>query len=875
MPAHPANKPAQQIRDSAVPWLRAKHVLCQHWLFSEPLGLQIYRLPLLWLLIALIIGVKLAQGWPIPPELSLAVLAGGLLAATFCRRRKLHIGFAAFAWLAAVAFGGLYAGLSQPIERDPLAATATRKSEPIAVRCTLQSAAVWKPNPHHRSQDATSQPWSTQWEVRCDSIRVGRTWRPTRAFSSLSVDGRIVDLYPGDTLEVLGSYRQISAPTNPGSFDFANHFRKQSKFMTLSADSRSQIKKLGTATGYVLPRARAWLVRQVDGTLHRCVPFGQAPLAAALVFGQREQVDWERQQELMATGTLHLLAISGMHVEIVASVLLLCLAVFSVPQRVKLILLVLVCGTYAALAGGQPPVLRAVLVVTALALARTLGRRTRLSNVLSLAAIVLLFSRIANLDSVGVHLSFLAVGAIGVFVIDFDQDPHRRSALQGVIEESLSGWSRWGLLCFRAIKNMAMLSLWVWLLTCPLVWWNFHVVAPVAIPLNILLAVPLTISLVSGLLTGLLGWLPILGWLTGGVCGIGLTVIRWLVGVGQAVPFGHVWLPAPHAWWIISFYAFTACWLLAFGRRRNRGLLVVLSLWLAVGIAPGCWGTRGFFSLNPQATQATPAELRCTFLDVGHGTSVVLEMPNGQVWLYDAGRMGAPQRSHQDIAAALWALPTAKIDTLLLSHPDSDHYNATLGLAERFRIGRLASTHQFWNSRDHDVVELLGSLDRRVVRAEWNAGMYGTLGNLRWRVLHPGPNWVGESDNAASLCLLVEYAGKRILLPGDLEGSGLLSLVELPERPCHVLMAPHHGSLSLDPDELLAWCRPQVVVISGNHRATHPKVLKKYASPESELGITFRDGAIQVRITAAGSLSVWHWQGQAWSPLESNATLLR
>ena len=310
---------------------------------------------------------------------------------------------------------------------------------------------------------------------------------------------------------------------------------------------------------------------------------------------------------------------------------------------------------------------------------------------------------------------------------------------------------------------------------------------------------------------------------------------------------------------------------------------MALVAWLGVGVAPHWGGSRGLrgtearddrsierLAMDAPPARAAPvaAELRCTFLDVGHGTSVVIEMPTGEVWLYDAGHMGSSERSHEGIAAALWTLPTARIDTLVISHADADHYNATRGLAERFTIGRIASTPQFWSSDDRNVRELVAHLrDRGAAMHSVAAPAEGRMGEVSWRIVHPSAVWQGESDNASSLCLVLEYHGKRVLLPGDLEGSGLTGLVELPERPCHVLMAPHHGSLTLDPSELLAWCRPDVVVISGNHRAMRPEVLAKYHVPGAAIGITFRDGAIQTRIDDHGRLSSWHWDGSGWAML--------
>ncbi len=837
----------------------------------------VYKRPLVWLALAVIAGIKFSQSFAIPKWMLIFSLAGCLLT---CLRLLKHGGTTwagSFALAAAVVLGAYFSLVSTPIPSDMLCSIATSQAEPIAMQCIVQSAAIWKPNPNFRSQDPRSQEWRTQWDVECVSLRDGQTWKAVEAVSTLSVDGRIVDILPGDRLEVLGSIRRIASPTNPGAFDFAKHFQLESKFTSLGAKSRAQISVIERTGKRPLQRLRAMLIRRVDDLLHRWVAFAQAPLAAALVFGQREQVQWEDQQELMATGTLHLLAISGLHVEIVAATILLLATPFSLRNSTLLILIVCLCGTYAMLAGGKPPVLRAVIVVTSFALARALGRQARLSNILGFAALVLLLIRVSNVDNIGVQLSFVAVATIGIFALDQRRTADQRDALQQVVDESLSYWGRQRVVWLRSIRQMWWLSLWVWLLTCPLVWHHFHIIAPIAVPLNVLIALPLIVSLVSGLATGLLGWFPPLGWLAGIICGTGLSLIEWLVSACKRLPGGHVWLPSPPAWWIFCFYAIVALWLLMFRLKRNRQLMFVLVGWIVMGIVPFCFGPRGIFGSHLMDGQPStsrlissaklPTELRCTFLNVGHGTSVILEMPDQRVWLYDAGHLGAADRSHQDIATALWQLPTARIDKLLISHADTDHYNATLALSERFSIGALASTRQFWDSSDEDVVKLLNSLGPRVKTEEFNAGIEGELSRVRFQVLHPNRNWFASTDNAASMCLLLEYAGKRILLPGDLEGGGLLDLTQLPPRPCHVLMAPHHGSTTIDPKELLAWCRPEWVIISGNHRATRQAVLDKYSSPGLQVGVTFRDGAMQVRIDQTGQLSVWHWQVSDWELL--------
>ncbi len=835
----------------------------------------VYYRPLLWLVLAVVLGVKLHALMPFSASLWLSALVTCLVVALVLAQRGWSVATGGAALLAAILFGGYYTRITTPPVSDSLAPLASRAAQPVALRGLIASAAVWKPNPNHRPEDPDSQAWQTQWDMRCQQVRDRAQWLAIDALSTLTVDGRVNDLLPGDRVEVMGDFRSIMPPTNPGAFDFATHFQREGKFVSLTAKGRQQIERLEATGSLPLIRLRAKLVAAVDQSLQRWVSPAQAPLAAALVFGQREQVDWEDQQALMATGTLHMLAISGMHVEIVAASVLLLAAPFGWRHSTLMLLIVSICGAYAVLAGGNPPVLRAVVVVAALALARTLGRPARLSNILGLAALVLLLNRVANVDNVGVQLSFLAVGSIGLFALRPDVVHQRQSALRSLLAQSQGHLHRWRGQWLGWLRQSWRLSLWVWLITCPLVWYHFHILAPIAIPLNVVIAVPLMLALISGLLTGVLGWLPPVGWLCGGLCGTALSVIDVLVTSCQHIPLGHLWLPAPPLWWIAIFYALVAVWLLIVGQRHNTPLLCLLLAWIGLAVAPHATGPRGWWggtrawpwpAAESNATNRVD-ELRCTFLDVGHGTSVIIELPGGQVWLYDAGHLGAASRSHQEIAGALWQLPTARIERLWVSHADSDHYNAIQGLLARFRVGSIASTSAFWTSPDGRVQALLEALPSRLARETFEAGAAGQIAGVTYQVLHPRPGQVAESDNASSLCLLLEYVGKRILLPGDLEGSGLLDLTNLPARPCHIVMAPHHGSLTLDPSDLLNWCRPEWIVISGNHRAARQPVIDKYRQDDSRLAITFRDGAIQIRIDREGGLSAWQWRAGAWQAL--------
>ncbi len=850
-----------------------KKYVAQHWLMADPWYYCLYRLPMLFIAIALTSGVWLGGRVELNRPIGLIILAGLLGGAAVLIRLRNFCGWAIVCTLPAVFLLGVYFGInSKPPEADSLSSIAATDWQPCAMRIVVQSAAIWQPNANHRPTDPNSLPWKTRWSVKCIAIRHRDQWQATKALSSLTTDGRIDTYLPGDTLEIFGHFRKIGPSANPGGFNFAELARLEHRFIAMRVESAKQLKLVESRwRGHGLARLRGLTIRAIDKLLVRWVSDSQAPLAAALVFGQRQQVDWQDQQELMATGTLHMLSISGLHVEIVAALLLGICIYLGISHRMTFLCLVVTTWCYAGLSGAEPPVVRAAVQVTIFAFARWRGGRTRIGNLLGAAAIVVVLLRASNLENVGVQLSFLAVATIGFFI----STTRRRvqlDRLQMLVDETLPAWWIWMRWSVRKLIELTCLSAWITLFTCPLIWTNFHVLSPIAIPLNVIISIPLTISLLSGLCVGLLGWLPPIGWVCGWLCGTSLNFITAAVAMGNQVPGGHIWLPAPPVWWTVTFYGGALFWLILFGRKRLPALAMLLIVWIAIGAAPWISGPRGKFDRLPAMSTigSLSTELRCTFLSVGHGTSVIIEHPTGEVWLYDAGHLGAAERSHQEIAASLWTLKTARIDRLIISHADSDHYNATLGLLERFAIGEIISTPQFWSKQEPEIQELNAHFEKLSCgTSSWAHPSEMDQGNIHFRVLHPHAAWRGATDNADSLCLEIEYASKRLLLPGDLEGGGLLQLLTLPSRPCHVLMAPHHGSMSHDPTNLLQWCQPEVVVISGGPRAVRREVVERYSQIPSLLAITHRDGAIQVRIGARGQLSCCKWMDEQWTLMKS------
>jgi competence protein ComEC len=225
---------------------------------------------------------------------------------------------------------------------------------------------------------------------------------------------------------------------------------------------------------------------------------------------------------------------------------------------------------------------------------------------------------------------------------------------------------------------------------------------------------------------------------------------------------------------------------------------------------------------------------------------VVIELPGGETLLYDAGRMGAPSPGADLISNFLWFRGIEYLDAVVVSHADSDHYNTLPELLERFPVGVVYVSPVMFRRASPALDRLSGAIaqTRVPLRLLIAGDRLRTEDDTCIEVLHPPRQGVPGSDNANSLVLVISHAGRRILLPGDLETPGLQQVMaELP-LDCDVLMAPHHGSFHSAPREFTRWCTPQWVVISGGRNSESGHTLANFDGLGCQVFHTGYHGAV-------------------------------
>jgi competence protein ComEC len=600
-------------------------------------------------------------------------------------------------------------------------------------------------------------------------------------------------------------------------------------------------------------------------TLDEHLSPARAPLASALLLGSRESLPRDEADDFLATGTVHILSISGLHVGLLSLALFKLLRLAVVPRGWALVVIAAVTGGYMLLVRAETPVLRATLLVWLSCLAAAAGRRSPAINGLAVAAIVVLALRPADVLGAGAQLSFLSTAVLVGIAAALPSRQSSDDPIDRLIERSRSPVER--------LVRSAAWQCWagfvagaaVWIVTTPLVAARFHVVSPVGLIVNVLVAPLVALAMAWGFLCLVTSAVSdTLASICGAACDGMLACISAVVHWSARVPGGHWWVAGPPDWWVAGWYATLAASLLWFhpnALRRPRTWAAVAGAWMAVGLAVDGLGA---------AVAERPAGLRGVVAAMGHGCGIVFTTPTRKTLVFDAGRLGAPAAASRSLAAVLWSERTRRIDHLVISHADVDHFNAVPDLLNRFVVGEVVAPEPLLASAAPAARELVAAfrergISIRIVRA---GDSFAVDPQCRVRVLHPAAGAaasIGDTDNESSLVMAVEAAGRRWLLTGDLEGRAAERFIAADPDGCDVLVAPHHGSITSLPPDLAAATQPSVVLVSGAEGRSWPLVREAYAAAARGADIlqTGRAGAIAVEADAA-TLSVRRFSGGRW-----------
>lgn len=635
-------------------------------------------------------------------------------------------------------------------------------------------------------------------------------------------------ILPGDGWRLMLKLRPVTSYANPGSFDYARWlFEKRVRHLA-SVRPNAANRRLHAGSGWSLTSLRQRL-SDAMASVSSGEDSRSAALLRALVVGDRSgfrQSDW---RVFRATGTNHLVAISGLHIGLVAGLVLWTVSRLWRRQawlcsrwpalQAGAVAAWFTALLYAGLAGFAIPTQRALLMLSVALLALLSGRSVRAVDGMALALLVVVVWSPMSVTSAGLWLSFAAV----VLIL--------WSALPDSSRKPV--WQRWG-----------RIQLAVGLGLFPLLILQFQqasLMAPVvnllAIPWFSLLLVPLAL----------------------------LASVIWVLSAhwGELLWHGWSWLAAP----ALDSLGLLASWRWAESHLPAPGTLAfaLAVVGVAVLLAPrGLPGrSLGIVLMMPLLINRPPAPrtggFEATLLDVGQGQAAVIRSRN-HVLVYDTGP-GYQSGFNTGDAVLLPYLRQAgisRVDTLVVSHADTDHSGGVMALRERLPVDRLLSG---------EPAEI-GGADIEACKG----GQGWRWDGVEFSMLGPGPGTAWQGNNA-SCVLRVAGAGGSLLLTGDIESEAERYLLQsgVLEKTT-VVQVPHHGSRSSSTGAFIARLRPEYVLYpTGRHNRwgfPKPDVASRWQAAGATAWDTAVDGAVQVRMPAdASAVSVRGYRRRHyWNP---------
>jgi competence protein ComEC len=689
------------------------------------------------------------------------------------------------------------------------------------------------------SKYSHSYPYTTFY-AKVSDIKTATGWVKATGTIKFYISEAAKDVNAGYEIQAFCRLEKFSPPDNPGQFNTAEYMHRNNVYLSASAKTKDAVIILKTEKPKSLFNIKTKFREfAIAALLDDTEENNNMRLVEALLLGSRAKIDRKLYDDFIKTGLVHLVVLSGLNVGILAGCFWWLAKKAGLLHKGRSIACIIATIIFLLVVPAQSPTLRAGIMFIIFCLGRMFNRRSNLLNSIAASAIFLLLIRPMDFLDAGFQLSFAATIGIVLFCplfFNFLLKPFERlnktyfyTILQIILGVFSTGCTAW--------LAVAMISIW-----------HFNQIQLLTAVWTVPAAIPATVIIILGTFKILLN--PLLPTLAGGLAiaiDFSAKVLSELVTIFAKVPFTQIITGKPLIYIVLVFYLLIFLWrFLPFCKRPVLNFIypaAIAFLFIAA------------FSINKFKNFGN---LQLTVLSVGHGQAAFIKTADNKNFIIDAGSMSRNNVGDNIVNPFLNYIAADKIDSVFISHDDIDHYNGLPEILNKHKCKNVYTTRQFIQSAAASVTDAnlcefirLRNIPLCVTPEEISLGK--TIISRLWPKDISDENSL--TDNESSLVLLIEYAGRRILLCSDITADVQNQLMNLyPQLDVDVIITPHHGSgRTLEPLFLNAF-KPEFLITSCSEArlAGIGEKIKKFRQSY----YTCKNGAITFLITPTGQIKI-------------------
>ncbi|WP_136799186.1 DNA internalization-related competence protein ComEC/Rec2 [Desulfosediminicola ganghwensis] len=678
------------------------------------------------------------------------------------------------------------------------------------------------------------------------------------------------EIEPGTRVVIRTTLHRPSRYNTPGAFDYPAYLARKGIWITGYVRSPSQISAIHSIpqNGETIRHLPERLRTRIGSVLDSRLPGETSSLYRALLLGDRTQISPQTLEAFKQAGVMHILAISGIHMSLIA-ILLFTVCYWLLRRSTWLILhcntrkiagllcLPILVG-YALLAGLNTPVLRACIVSCVVIFAFCTDRPKTFSSLISVAVLLLLATNPQSLFTVSFQLTFAAFISILMVMPILKRyarsETSSETRLRRIVSRSLQ-WTFAGITASTA----AVLG------TAPILTFHFHRL-PLLGPISNLIIEPLIClwALPLGFLAlPFIFLVPDISAVLLKLGAIGLQLGVTTANLFAALPHTSLWLPPPHCLLLLSYY-FTFFLVLFFLQqpRKTKLTSTIAQCSFAICLTGIIFPHSSLFGNHDDNTTTIH------FLDLGQGSATVVEFADGKTVLIDGGALtlGIDSVGQSVIAPFLWQRGITRLNAILITHQDSDHYNGVPFLLEQFTPDVLWSGTE--STKSYGYQRLLSLAKQFNVRIE--TPYAGDLLRIDGEDLNPSILCLAnlshhdqqKTNNRGIVLAITGFLSDdrvdtrnpfQLIFPGDISSEMELEVISKITPSNHnILLASHHGSAESNCPDFLRHISPEAIISSAGRSRTHQfpsPMLRDYCEVHRiPLLVTAEHGTIRVLI---------------------------